>query len=79
MAAYIWGYRVALLIATTGVISAVGAVGWHAALLGVAALIGLGLAVTLLAPEPPAAERRVVAAGFAARLAHAVSSRCAIS
>ena len=43
MAAYIWGYRVALLIATTGVISAVGVVGWHAALLGVAALIGLGL------------------------------------
>ena len=41
MAAYIWGYRVALLIATTGVISAVGVVGWHVALLGVAALIGL--------------------------------------
>ena len=72
MAAYIWGYRVALLIATTGVISAVGAVGWHAALLGIAALIGLGLAVTLLAPEPPPAERRVVAARFTARLAHAV-------
>ena len=48
MAAYIWGYRVALLIATTGVISAVGVVGWHAALLGVAVLIGLGLVVTLL-------------------------------
>jgi PAT family beta-lactamase induction signal transducer AmpG len=54
------------------VISAVGTVGWHAALLGVAALIGLGLVVTLLAPEPPPAERRVVAAGSAARLAHAV-------
>ena len=53
MAAYVWGYRVALLIATTGVISAVSAVGWHTALLGVAALIGLGLVVTLLAPEPP--------------------------
>ena len=36
MAAYIWGYRVALLIATTGVISAVSVVGWHVALLGVA-------------------------------------------
>jgi MFS transporter, PAT family, beta-lactamase induction signal transducer AmpG len=72
MAAYIWGYRIALLIATTGVISAVGVVGWHAALLGVAVLIGLGVVVTLLAPEPPPAERRVVPAGFAARLARAV-------
>ena len=41
MAAYVWGYRVALLIATTGVIGAVGVVGWHVALLGVAALIAL--------------------------------------
>lgn len=72
MAAYIWGYRVALLIATTGVISAVTAVGWHVALLGVAALIGCGLFVTLAAPEPAAAERRAVAASLGARLAHAV-------
>src|SRR6202020_2853330 len=28
MAAYIWGYRVALLLATTGVIFAVSVVGW---------------------------------------------------
>jgi PAT family beta-lactamase induction signal transducer AmpG len=72
MAAYVWGYRVALLIATTGVISAVTYVGWHVALLGIAALIGCGLLVTLVAPEPPAAERRTVAAGPGARLAHAV-------
>jgi PAT family beta-lactamase induction signal transducer AmpG len=72
MAAYVWGYRVALLIATTGVISAVGTVGWHAALLGIAVLICLGLVVTLLAPEPPPAAHRVVPAGFAARLVHAV-------
>jgi PAT family beta-lactamase induction signal transducer AmpG len=72
MAAYVWGYRVALLIATTGVISAVDVVGWHVALLGVAALIGCGVIVTLLAPEPPPAERRVVAAAWRARLAHAV-------
>jgi PAT family beta-lactamase induction signal transducer AmpG len=72
MAAYIWGYRVALLIATTGVISAVGVIGWHAALLGVTVLIGLGLAVTLLAPEPPLPQRGVTAMGLAARLAHAV-------
>ncbi len=72
MAAYVWGYRVALLIATTGVISAVGTVGWHAALLGVAALLGLGLVVPLLAPEPPPAAQRVVPGGFTARLVHAV-------
>ena len=72
MAAYVWGYRVALLIATTGVISVVGVIGWHAALLGVATLIGLGLVVTLLAPEPPPVERRAEPAGFASRLVHAV-------
>jgi PAT family beta-lactamase induction signal transducer AmpG len=59
MAAYVWGYRVALLIATTGVIAAVSRIGWHVALLGVAALIALGLLVTLLAPEPEAAPRQL--------------------
>jgi PAT family beta-lactamase induction signal transducer AmpG len=72
MAAYVWGYRVALLIATTGVISAVSAVGWHVALLGVAGLIGSGIVITLLAPEPPAPPRRDRPAGLASRLAHAV-------
>jgi PAT family beta-lactamase induction signal transducer AmpG len=71
LAAYVWGYRVALLIATTGVIGAASLVGWHAALLGIAALIGLGLVVTLLAPEPEA-EAIVVPRGFGSRLRHAV-------
>ncbi len=71
MAAYVWGYRVALLIATTGVIGAAGTVGWHPALLCVAALIALGVPVTLLAPEPLQQPRRAIA-GFAARLRHAV-------
>jgi PAT family beta-lactamase induction signal transducer AmpG len=57
MAVYVWGYRVALLVATTGVIASVGAIGWHAALLAVAGLIACGLIVTLLAPEPPPVER----------------------
>jgi PAT family beta-lactamase induction signal transducer AmpG len=72
MSAYIWGYRVALLIATTGVISAVSVVGWHVALLGVTALIACGLIVTMLAPEPPTVERQPVATRFGSRLAHAV-------
>ena len=71
MAAYVWGYRIALLIATTGVIGAAGTIGWHAALLGVAALIALGLPVTLLAPEPLGAARHAIA-GFVERMRHAV-------
>lgn len=71
LAAYVWGYRVALLIATTGAIGAASAVGWHVALLGVAALIGLGLLVTLAAPEP-AAVVRAVPHGFKRRVRQAV-------
>ena len=71
LAAYIWGYRVAVLLAGAGVIYAVGVVGWHLALLGAAGLIGLGLVITLLAPEPPPRATRP-AADFASRLAHAV-------
>ena len=72
MAMYVWGYRVALLIATTGVISAVGIIGWHLALLGVAALMATGVIVTLFAPEPVPVARAVVPMGFGERLRHAV-------
>ncbi len=54
LAAYVWGYRFALLAATTGVIWASGVVGWHFALLAIALLLLLGPLVTLLAPEPMA-------------------------
>ncbi len=50
LAVYVWGYRVALLTATTGVIWASGVVGWHGALLGIALLLLIGPVVTLLAP-----------------------------
>jgi len=52
LAAYVWGYRFAMLAAMTGVIWASGVVGWHAALLGIALLLLLGPVVTLLAKEP---------------------------
>jgi MFS transporter, PAT family, beta-lactamase induction signal transducer AmpG len=52
LAAYVWGYRFAMLAATTGVIWASGPVGWHGALLGIAMLLLLGPVVTLLAREP---------------------------
>lgn len=74
LAAYVWGYRVALLIATTGTLAAVGWIGWHTALLGLAGLIAFGAVVTLLAPEP-AVPREVSAPGpvsLAGRLRHAV-------
>jgi PAT family beta-lactamase induction signal transducer AmpG len=52
LAAYVWGYRFAMLAAMTGVIWASGFIGWHAALLCIACLLLLGPVVTLLAPEP---------------------------
>ncbi len=54
LAAYIWGYRAALLVAGAGAIWLTGhlGLGWHGALLAVAALVALGPAMTLLAPTP---------------------------
>jgi len=71
LAAYVWGYRIALLISGSGAIKSADIVGWHGALLGVAALMALGPVVTLLSPEPAA---RVVQAarGFLANLSTAV-------
>ncbi len=73
MAAYVWGYRVALLISGAGVIKFADIVGWNGALALVAALIALGLFVTLAAPEPEQPARTVAATGgIAARFYHAV-------
>jgi MFS transporter, PAT family, beta-lactamase induction signal transducer AmpG len=71
MASYVWGYRIALLVATTGVIAAAARIGWHSSLLCIAALLAFGMVVTLLAPEPRTEVVRI-AAGFAARVHHAV-------
>jgi PAT family beta-lactamase induction signal transducer AmpG len=55
LAAYVWGYRIALLVSTTAVIAASASVGWHQALLAVALLIAAGALVTLAADrEDPA-------------------------
>jgi PAT family beta-lactamase induction signal transducer AmpG len=76
LAAYVWGYRFAMLAATTGVIWASGVVGWHAALTGIALLLILGLAVTLLAKEPIPEQRRPgenrIGQTMAQRLRHSV-------
>ena len=47
LAAYVWGYRVAMLVSMSGVVAASGVAGWHAPLLGVAVLIAAGTLVTL--------------------------------
>jgi PAT family beta-lactamase induction signal transducer AmpG len=56
LAVYVWGYRVAMLVSTTGAIAASAAIGWHQALLGVAILIGCGTLVTLGAAKEDAPE-----------------------
>jgi PAT family beta-lactamase induction signal transducer AmpG len=73
LAAYVWGYRFAMLAATTGVIWASGIAGWHVALLGVALLLVLGPMVTLLAPEPVAGGAPIATGGtLASRARRAV-------
>jgi MFS transporter, PAT family, beta-lactamase induction signal transducer AmpG len=53
LAAYVWGYRIALLISTTGAIGMAAAVGWRPALLAIAVLVACGSVVTLFAPAEP--------------------------
>jgi len=72
MAAYVWGYRAALLVAGAGALKLVGWVGWHGALLFMAGLVlVVGAGATAFAAEPVARTRTVVR-GFAARLRAAV-------
>ena len=78
-AAYVWGYRLAMLLSGAGVIALAGTLGWQGALALVAAALALGPLVTLLAPEPPAPEppapprpADVASEGVRGRLARAV-------
>jgi PAT family beta-lactamase induction signal transducer AmpG len=71
-AAYVWGYRVAMLVSGAGVISMAGPLGWHGALLPVAALLAAGMLVTVAAAEPVVHITAPAAGGAAARLRAAV-------
>lgn len=71
MAAYVWGYRAALLVAGAGAIGLAGALGWHGSLLLMASLVLVGMGATALAQEP-VARARVAVLSFAARLRAAV-------
>jgi PAT family beta-lactamase induction signal transducer AmpG len=53
LAAYVWGYRLALLASGAGTLLLVQHIGWHGAFLYGAALLAVGLAATAFAPEPP--------------------------
>ena len=71
LALYVWGYRIAILVSQGGAIFLAGRIGWHGAYAVMAALMGVGFAATLLAPEQPGAPapRRSLGATFAAPLA----------
>ena len=71
LAAYVWGYRVAMLISGAGVIALSARTGWNVAMLLVAGLALIGPLATFLAPEPDVA-RQSGPAGFAARFADSV-------
>jgi MFS transporter, PAT family, beta-lactamase induction signal transducer AmpG len=62
LAAYIWGYRIALLVANAGALFIVGFAGWPAAFIAMGILIGVGIVTCLVMKEPdvapPAASAR---------------------
>ena len=66
LAAYVWGYRMALLASGAGTLLLVAPLGWSGAFLYGAALMLVGIAATLLGPEPARVAR--AAAGWRARL-----------
>lgn len=72
LAAYVWGYRAAMLVSGAGAIKGADILGWPGALLAVAALIALGPLLTLIAAEPATSGPRIVLGGLAARLRTAV-------
>jgi MFS transporter, PAT family, beta-lactamase induction signal transducer AmpG len=70
LACYIWGYRGALLASNAGALTVAEFAGWSLAFAYCAALIGVGFAAVLLAPEPVAPPRPAM--GWAERLRSAV-------
>ena len=66
LAAYVWGYRLALLASGAGTLLLVQHIGWQGAYLYGAALLVVGLAATLAAPDAPHAIPKV--SGWKARL-----------
>ena len=72
LAFYVWGYRLALLVAGAGAIGLVGSVGWHGSLLAVAVLVLSSTVATLLAHEPVQAAVATTSTRLAARFRAAI-------
>lgn len=72
LAAYIWGYRLALLVSGAGAIGLADIIGWRLALGTMAGLVGAGMLVTLAAAEPLQRAVQDGARGLRARLQAAV-------
>ncbi|MGG5821296.1 AmpG family muropeptide MFS transporter [Falsiroseomonas sp. HW251] len=70
LAAYVWGYRGALLASGAGTLFMVGHVGWHGAYAYAAALMLVGVVATLAGKEPP--PPAYVPVGWAARMRNSV-------
>lgn len=74
LGAYVLGYRAAMLTSGAGVIASVTHIGWHGALLAVAALFLLAFLVTLLVvKEPPRPEAPPPPTRLAERIAAAIT------
>lgn len=72
LAAYVWGYRGALLASGAGTLFLVGHVGWQAAYAAISLLMLVGIAATLAGREPPPAAAAPV--GWRARMRNSVVS-----
>lgn len=72
LAAYVWGYRLALLVSGAGAIYLAGILGWRGSLLVMAALAASGVIVTLAAVEPLQRAYVATATDFSARVQAAV-------
>jgi PAT family beta-lactamase induction signal transducer AmpG len=72
LAAYVWGYRIALLAASPGAFTVAEFAGWRAAFLVLAALMGVGLATTLFLAREPLPSGTPAPEGWGARLRLAV-------
>lgn len=68
LAAYVWGYRIALLASGAGTLLLVQHIGWGWAYAAAAGLLLVGLAATLLGREPASRAVAAVLVGWRARL-----------
>jgi PAT family beta-lactamase induction signal transducer AmpG len=66
LAAYVWGYRTAMTVSSSGAIALSTVIGWHGAMLCMAALLACAPVLTLFSPEPVVARRQAVVGLIAA-------------